>query len=530
MGDPSRMLASIWLLAGSLALAGCSSDPVDDTADAASGDTGDTGEAGDTGGTGDTGRTGRTGDTGRTGHIGATGDTGRIGDTDGTGDTGNTDQSNGIRRPNAASFEPFSRIFMNRLGTCAVFVIHRSTSDFSPSFELDPPIEKGGRGVYLIDLSDGATELITVDDLGTQVTSGYPALGSDSGNSMRSVVSDDCARVVFSAISNYDTTLTLDEDVGSTWVYLRDRSAQTTRLVSPPVELGTGAKVHSATGSISGEGGLIAFDYDDDFPESFDQEGSGWAQPSEHFLVDLEVGDGPVWLDVARDGQGSWGIGESTLSGDGTHLAFTGGTWEPYGALRIAHVPTATIETLVLKLDGEPLTASQLDTWDISDDGRFVVWSHNSGDGFDEYDYQIYLRDNLLETVTRVSQTPSGEVIELKGAGSSFPVISGDGRYVAYTAETLLPLGEEGYVKQQILRYDRVTQTTVLITRGRDGQPSDSKCSLPAINTDGSIIAFEVYAPQGGTNLIGTTDSTADHHGIYVWEGGTDTVSGGGGD
>lgn len=135
----------------------------------------------------------------------------------------------------------------------------------------------------------------------------------------------------------------------------------------------------------------------------------------------------------------------------------------------------------------------------VSDNGRFVVFRSLasqtvSGDTNNVAD--IFLRDRQLGTTTRVSIATDGTQAN---AHCDSPVISGDGRYVAFASlSTTLVSGPTGVHNHVFLR-DTLAGTTSIVSLDSNGLLGNNHAANPAISTDGRFIAWDSYA----TNLVG---------------------------
>jgi Tol biopolymer transport system component len=122
----------------------------------------------------------------------------------------------------------------------------------------------------------------------------------------------------------------------------------------------------------------------------------------------------------------------------------------------------------------------------ISRNGRFVVFSSQADNLVPDdtnYAEDVFLRDRLTGTTTRVSVSSTGEQAD---EDSYVPAISANGRYVAYiTWATNLAPGGPPYPMSKVMLYDRWTQTTTYIS------PETGAADDPAISADGSVIAYE---------------------------------------
>lgn len=145
-----------------------------------------------------------------------------------------------------------------------------------------------------------------------------------------------------------------------------------------------------------------------------------------------------------------------------------------------------------------------------SADGRFVVFDSLAtnlvvGDFNNLRD--LFLRDRLSGTTTRINLLPNG--------GESFcnvgeSKISADGRYVAFTSCSALVTGAPASNIYQVLRYDRVSGTTALVSANAQGDVADDVVWLSDISANGDAVAFystadnllPVTASPGGDGFV----------------------------
>jgi Tol biopolymer transport system component len=128
----------------------------------------------------------------------------------------------------------------------------------------------------------------------------------------------------------------------------------------------------------------------------------------------------------------------------------------------------------------------------ISSDGRFIAFTSAASDlgpakgtvGFD-----IYVRDGLLGTTERVSQSASGGDPDDM---SLHPAISANGRFVAFeSSATNLIAGETAPgTRRNIYLRDRQTATTERISVAPGGGFPAGDCEGPVISDDGRFVAF----------------------------------------
>lgn len=143
----------------------------------------------------------------------------------------------------------------------------------------------------------------------------------------------------------------------------------------------------------------------------------------------------------------------------------------------------------------------------VSADGRYVVFQSGATNlvtpatAFGRF--HVYLRDRQEGTTLLVSATSDGT----EGSyHSRSPVISADGRYVAYRSGagnlTDPPFGPY----EQILRWDRLTGETLLVSVSTAGGQAGAHCDDPAISDDGDRIVFETAAGLEPRDQTSNTD------------------------
>ena len=137
----------------------------------------------------------------------------------------------------------------------------------------------------------------------------------------------------------------------------------------------------------------------------------------------------------------------------------------------------------------------------LSDDGSVAVFSSESNGllaGDDDSVANIYAKNLATGAVTLVSRQ-TGATGEPSHTNCYSPVVSGNGRYVAFVCEgSLDPADDNG--RSDVYRRDLTGGTTILVSRSVDGDPGDGYSDEPSINHDGDKIAFYSRA----SNLVPT--------------------------
>jgi hypothetical protein len=133
----------------------------------------------------------------------------------------------------------------------------------------------------------------------------------------------------------------------------------------------------------------------------------------------------------------------------------------------------------------------------VSSDGRYVAFVSSATNLVDDdtNDFpDIFVRDRQTGTTIRISITSNGDEAN---ACSWSPVISANGCYVAFLSDAT-NLVTETEQHTNVFRYDMQTGDIIRISQASDGTDSDGDSDAPVISVDGRFIAFTSDA----TNLI----------------------------
>jgi Tol biopolymer transport system component len=142
----------------------------------------------------------------------------------------------------------------------------------------------------------------------------------------------------------------------------------------------------------------------------------------------------------------------------------------------------------------------------ISSDGRFVAFESSAGNlvpGDTNGQDDIFVHDRQTGQTTRVSVSSTGQ----EGNGNSVaPVISADGRYVAYASySTNLVPGV--FATPQVYLHDRQTGSITVVSASSGGEVGNDGCGVLAISPDGRYVTYGSRA----SNLVeGDTNGQAD--------------------
>ena len=126
----------------------------------------------------------------------------------------------------------------------------------------------------------------------------------------------------------------------------------------------------------------------------------------------------------------------------------------------------------------------------ISGDGRFVAFTSTASnlvEGDSNGKADIFVFDRRTEKTERVSVADGGG--EANGA-SDYSTISGDGQRVAFQTDATNLFPDDENELSDILMRDRAAGTTTLISKSSNGTPNEGQNMTPAISADGRYVVF----------------------------------------
>jgi Tol biopolymer transport system component len=375
---------------------------------------------------------------------------------------------------------------------------------------LHPHDGDGNTDVFVRDMVEGTVTLVSR----ASGADGAKAAGDNSGFftniSTAPAISADGRYVAFqSRASNLhpdDGDATLD-------VFVRDLEANTTTLVSRA----GGADGDKASGPVWGGSGRAAISADgryvafQSWASNLHPDDGDTTPAPDVFVRDLRE-DTTTLVSRASGADGEKGdnqSGEPAISADGRYVAFDSGASNlhpDYGdTIQDVFVRDLETNTTTLVSRATGATGDKGDSTSeyaaISADGRFVAFSSDATNLHpDDADtnYDVFVRDLEAHTTTLVNRAASET--GAKGDGEAFhPVISADGRFVAFESDATNLHPDDTDDPTDILVRDLKAHTTTLVSRatGADGEKGNDSAVSPAISADGRFVAFE----SGATNL-----------------------------
>ncbi|MEU5189225.1 hypothetical protein AB0G83_19055 [Streptomyces klenkii] len=202
-------------------------------------------------------------------------------------------------------------------------------------------------------------------------------------------------------------------------------------------------------------------------------------------------------VSVASDGTQadaeSWG---ASLSADGRYAAFASRAGNlvpgagPAGHVFVRDLRTGRTELVSAASDGTP-AGTGVSSPSISGDGRYVVFDSGAdlAPGSNPEGSDVFVRDRRTGRTDVLVKNRTAA-----GGSNHSPVISTDGRYVAFVSarDDLVP-GDTNQ-REDVFVLDRLRGTTRRVSVASDGTQADGMSGYPVISADGSRVGFRTAA------------------------------------
>jgi Tol biopolymer transport system component len=264
---------------------------------------------------------------------------------------------------------------------------------------------------------------------------------------------------------------------------------------------GEPADGESHTVDISADGRFVAF-----ASEAGNLTAAPFAPGTAHIYLRDRVNGTTRLLSAGAGGHPANGPSRSpAIDSTGTSVAFESAATDLDAAGRgngifLANVASGAISRIDQPVDGQARPGASLSPA-ISADGQYVVFASKanltcqarSRCADDNGVADIYLRDTRTNTTTRISRSGNGGEAD----GPSYdPVISGNGKHVAFVSEATNLTHDTVRRGAQIYVHDLRSGKTELVTRTRGGHPGNGSSMRPALSHDGERIAYQSLAPD----------------------------------
>ncbi|MEQ1871678.1 MAG: Ig-like domain-containing protein, partial [Vicinamibacterales bacterium] len=351
----------------------------------------------------------------------------------------------------------------------------------------------GSDDVFVRDRSTGAVQRVSVSTSGAQGSGfiGRPAISADGR---------------FVAFDSSASTLVADDTNGRRDIFLRDRqTGQTTRVNVATDGTQANDDAYTLGWVMSADARYIAFI----------SRASNLVPGDTNTLIDVFVRDRLLGT-TTRVGVGQNGMeaagsaNDVAISGDGRIVAFTSTAWnlvsvpaDTNGSAIDLFVFDQTTGAMSLVMrDGVQATGAGYPA--LSADGRYLAYTlsrQKPVSGGVTFVSDIYVLDRTTGQTSRLTQ---GE------ESSLYPVLSADGRYVAFSSldPSLVPGDTNG--TWDVFVHDRVTgetRRTSVATNGVQADSSSGLTAFPSLSADGRFVAF---VSEAGNLVTGDTNRFGD--------------------
>jgi hypothetical protein len=159
----------------------------------------------------------------------------------------------------------------------------------------------------------------------------------------------------------------------------------------------------------------------------------------------------------------------------------------------------------------------------VSDDGRRVVFESvatNLVTGDTNGKSDIFLRNLVTDTTTRLSVDSNGNEVNGGPDGSINADISANGLYAVFESDQHLDGDTNGSITDIFVRAIDVPSTAILSFAEGDVNGADNNSTRPSISADGRYIAFESLA----TDLLGAGNDTNGQADVFVRDKNSSTI------
>ncbi|MGH2491046.1 MAG: TolB family protein, partial [Candidatus Limnocylindria bacterium] len=305
--------------------------------------------------------------------------------------------------------------------------------------------------------------------------------------------------------TSFATDLVAGGTNGRSQVFVRDMLAGTTALVSAsssdvPGDLSSGLSGLGGAHEVSDDGQHVVFT---SFATNL---AAGTNNGNQQVYVKNMTTREVVRASVNDAGDAGDRTSQTpVISGDGQLVAFRSEStnFSPLstsGIIAQVFVHDLVDRTTTLESPGAAAVMRHSTVPVLSSDGRYLAFVSEARldpRDLDNGTPDVYLKDRDLDTTVLASLSPNA----VSGAVSGGPSISGDGRWVTFTSiDEQIVSGDTNGIVADVFLYDRNSQTVTIASRNDDGVQADRPSREPSLSGDGSLVVFASSA----TNLVPT--------------------------
>lgn len=285
---------------------------------------------------------------------------------------------------------------------------------------------------------------------------------------------------------------------GFSSIHIRDRRTGSTELVSRS-SLGEPANDISGGPVISADGRYVAF-----FSRATNLVSGDTNGTADIFVRDVVAGTTTrVSVDSAGNQADDSSSGEG-ISADGRYVAFSSratnlvaGDTNAVSDIFVHDRFLGLTERVSVDSAGNQANGASVVAPTISDDGRYVAFASSASNlvaGDTNGKRDIFVRDRDSGTTTRVSVDSLGNEANDRSPdqyGDAPPLISGDGRYVAFVSAASNLVDGDTNDEDDVFVHDRVTGTTERVSVGTGGGQGARASANPSMSSDGRFVLFD---------------------------------------
>ncbi|TMC01640.1 MAG: hypothetical protein E6J35_10430, partial [Chloroflexi bacterium] len=315
------------------------------------------------------------------------------------------------------------------------------------------------------------------------------------------------------AFASFATDLVDGDTNGTSDVFVRDVQTGTTALVSTaglPADGSSGLSGLSGAREISDDGRYVAF-------TSFATNLTSGSNNGRQQIYVKDMTTSAVVRASVNEATGEAGDRTSqtpAISGNGQVVAFRSESTN-FSPLSVSGVTPEIFTrdlvagTTTLESPGAAATGRSSTTPVLSFDGRYLAFESTGVLDLRDLDngtQDVYLRDRVAGTTVLASLS----TVALPGATSSSPSISGDGRWVGFQSlDDQLVVGDLNGLFDVFL-YDRTTEAIKLVSLNDADEQANAASFGPSVSFDGQLVLFGSTA----SNLVTSPASTGNQ--LYV--------------
>lgn len=360
---------------------------------------------------------------------------------------------------------------------------------------LVPSDSEDQTDIFLRDrLKDETTRITEASGVGANGFNGYPLITSDG------------MYVVFNSRA---TNLATGTDNSNYEILLFDRSAGTLETVTSN-EQGNSPNRSSTNPSISGNGEVITFSTQaTDLVHGI--------EPGRTVFAEYDRSEQQVATVEPAITHGSLGNDYSVIAASslfGRHVVYAS------AAQNLLPPSVYGVEDIVLRDRAlginERITVTTSDDAtsilsyypSISDDGRYVSFtSIGFLDGDTNFRYELFLRDRHLQTTRRIGQNADGDAPDGDGY---FSAVAPNGEWVAFSSRATNLVPDDSNGVGDMFLYNVASEALEIVSLGVNGEQANGRSTTPSFSADGRYLAYRSEA----SNLV--SDDSNDAADLFI--------------